>query len=62
MCGGTIQQPTIEEPVRPRTPIHAAVAGFEGCAADITPFTTDGNVFCHQAMYIIATICKYYGN
>ena len=49
----------MKEPVRSPTPIHAAVAGFSGRAPDMAPFTTNGNVCCHQAMYIIAIIYKY---
>ena len=60
ICAGTIQQHIMKEPVRFPTPIHAVVAGFSGRAPDMAPFTTNGNVFCHQAMYIIATICKYH--
>ena len=59
ICAGTIQQHIMKEPVRFPTPIHAVVAGFSGRAPDMAPFTTNGNVCCHQAMYIIAIIYKY---
>lgn len=57
ICAGTTQQHIIKEAVRSHSSIHATVAGcFQGFAPDLTPFTTNGNVFCHQAMYIIAII------